>query len=579
MQKKWNIRPIADQQQIKQLAEAINVSKPVANLLIQRGITSYDEAHRFFRPTLKNLYDPFLMKDMSMAVERLNIAVNRQEKVLVYGDYDVDGTTSVAMLYSFLKDKLDNLIYYIPDRYSEGYGISFKGIDFADEQGCSLIIALDCGIKAVEKVDYASDKNIDFIICDHHEPGEILPSAVAVLDPKQNGCNYPFKELSACGVGFKLIQAFAQQNNIPFRDIENYLDLVVVSIASDIVPIVDENRILAHFGLKRINQNARLGLQAIMKVAGAVPGNLKINDLVFKIGPRINASGRMELGKSSVDLLVSTDTSLSETMAEKMDSDNTDRKFQDSSITKEALAMIESDMEMKERNSTVLYNPEWHKGVIGIVASRIIDHYYRPTIILTRSNGFITGSARSVAGFNLYKALEQCSDLLQNFGGHMYAAGLTLTEENLQPFILRFEETVTRLITPESQVPTVEVDTEISFSDIKTNFFKVLEQFEPFGPQNMSPVFVTRSASDTGYAQCVGTEGEHLKMYLTDSSSDRSFPAIAFRQSHFFDLVKNKQTVDVCYSLEENNYKGKTSIQLKIRDIKEKESLSNLQID
>jgi single-stranded-DNA-specific exonuclease len=569
MQKEWIFKPQADSTLIDDLAQSINVSKPIASLLLQRGIQNFEEARHFFRPGLRHLYDPFLMKDMELAVARLDQAVKGRENVLVYGDYDVDGTTSVAMMYSFLKNRCRNVFYYIPDRYTEGYGISYKGIDFAAEKGCKLIIALDCGIKSVPKVEYATQKGIDFIICDHHEPGETLPPAAAVLDPKRPDCPYPFKELSACGVGFKFIQAFAHRNKIPFYQVDHFLDLVVVSIASDIVPIVDENRILAYYGLKRLNTKPRIGLKAIMNVAGAEPGVLKINDLVFKIGPRINAAGRMELGRHSVDLLVERDENIARQMAEKIDCDNTDRKFHDSSITKEALAMIDTSPDLQTRKSTVLYNPEWHKGVIGIVASRLIDTYYRPTVICTRSNGFITGSARSVPGFNLYAAVERCQDLLENFGGHMYAAGLTLKEENLDAFIKKFEDVVCELIDDECLTPKIEVDVEMSFSEISNHFYKVLEQFEPYGPGNMSPVFLTRKVSDTGFAQCVGTEAEHLRMYLTDESVKRSFPAIAFKQAHHHGKTKDKNTFDICYSLESNTYQGKTSIQLKIRDIKE----------
>lgn len=568
MQKQWIIKPQADDALIEELSNTINVSKPIANLLIQRGITNYDEARKFFRPRLQELYDPFLMKDMTIAVNRLEMAVANQEKVLVYGDYDVDGTTSVSMMYSFLRNKIEHLHYYIPDRYSEGYGISFKGIDYAHEMGCSLIIALDCGIKAVEKIDYANDKGIDFIIADHHEPGDEMPAAVAVLDPKRPDCHYPFKELSACGVGFKLIQAYALQTEIPFFKIEHYLDLVVVSIASDIVPIIDENRIMAHYGLKRLNTKPRIGLRAIMEVSGIKPGDLKVNDLVFKIGPRINAAGRMEQGKYSVDLLVSKDKKMAAEMAQKIDEDNTERKWYDSNITKEALAMFEENPELKSRKSTVLYNKDWHKGVIGIVASRVIDHYYRPTIILTRSNGFVTGSARSVSGFNIYKAIEKSQHLLENFGGHMYAAGLTMKEENVEPFIASFEKTVQETISKESQVPKIEIDAVLNLEEIRPNFFKVLEQFEPFGPKNMSPVFVSNQVTDTGYAQCVGPDSEHLKMYICHKNSKQSFGAIAFRQGHRLKQVENKNPFNICFSLEKNIYKGKTSIQLKIRDIK-----------
>jgi len=567
MQKQWTIKPSASHEQIEELAQSINVSKPIANLLIQRGISSFDGAKNFFRPDLNQLYDPFLMKDMSLAVSRLEIAVKNQETVMVYGDYDVDGTTSVAMVYSFLRNKIRNLHYYIPDRYGEGYGISFKGIDAAEELGCTLIIALDCGIKAIQKVDYANQKGIDFIICDHHEPGDQLPVAIAILDPKRPDCEYPFKELSACGVGFKFIQAYSLTNDIPFYKIEHYLDLVVVSIAADIVKIVDENRIMAYYGLKRLNSKPRIGLRAIIEVAGAEPGNLKINDLVFKVAPRINAAGRMEQGMYSVDLLVCKEKEHATAMAGRIDGDNTERKWFDTDITKQALAIMDENPVYKTRKSTVLYNPEWHKGVIGIVASRVIDCHYKPTIILSRSNGLITGSARSVHGFNLYQAIEKCQHLLDNFGGHMYAAGLTLKEENMDAFIECFEKVVCEQIEPDSEIQRIVADSEILLDDIKPRFYKVLEQFEPFGPGNMTPVFVTRQVADTGYAQCVGADCEHLKLYLTDPQTGGSYSAIAFRQSQHFEMIKNKKPFDICYNLEENNYKGKSSIQLKIRDI------------
>ncbi len=567
MDKQWILKPKADPIEIKKLSESINVSNTIAELLINRGIKDYDSAKKFFRPSLDDLYDPFLMQDMHLAVERLEKAINNRESVMIYGDYDVDGTTSVAMMYSFLRKKIKNLTYYVPDRYSEGYGISFKGIDEAGQKNCSLIIALDCGIKAVEKVDYANKKGIDFIICDHHEPDNKLPNAVAILDPKRHDCPYPFKELSACGVGFKFIQAFSQKNDIPFYKIEHYLDLVTLSIASDIVPIIDENRTLAHFGLKRINTKPRTGLKAIIDIAGAKIGNLKINDLVFKIGPRINAAGRMEQGQFSVDLLVCNDVNNAKAMAHKIDDDNTDRKWFDSNITNEALSLIENSPELQKRKSTVLYKPEWHKGVIGIVASRVIEHYYKPTIILSRSNGLITGSARSVLGFNLYKAIEKCQHLLENFGGHMYAAGLTLKEENIEPFIIEFENAVDQLITSESYIPIIDVDSEIYLSEITSKFLNLITQFEPFGPGNMTPVFVTKNIRDTGFAQRVGAEKEHLKLNIMDNEITKSLPAIAFKQGHFHEHVINNN-FDICYNIEENIFMGKRNIQLKIKDIK-----------
>lgn len=567
MQKEWIIRPELDQEIVEKLAKEINVSIPIAKLLVQRNIKTFDEAKIFFRPGLENLYDPFLMKDMQAAVNRISKAISDNEKVMIYGDYDVDGTTSVALMYSFLKDKINDLVYYIPNRYKEGYGISELGINYANEINCSLIIALDCGIKAVDKIDYANSLDIDFIIVDHHEPGEKIPNAVAVLDPKQKDCSYPFKELSACGVGFKLIQAYTQQENINFESIIHFLDLVVVSIASDIVPIINENRILAYYGLKQLNSNPRKGLKSIMEIANIEESTLNISDLVFKIGPRINAAGRMDQGKFAVDILVSENDSKLPDMATQIDADNNNRKLFDSSITKEANEIIQNNTELINKKSTVLYNPDWHKGVIGIVASRLIDQFYKPTIILAKSNGLITGSARSVKGFNIYKALSKCEHLLEKFGGHMYAAGLTLKEENLEKFTAEFEKTVYDMIQPESEIPSIDVDAEIQFNDIKPKFFNILKQFEPFGPGNMSPIFISRQVFDTGYGKTVGAENEHLKLYLKDNSTQQSFSAIAFQQGQHFNSISKNNKFDICYSIEENTFKGKTNMQIRIRDI------------
>ncbi len=591
MQKQWIIKEQANDSDIDQLAQSVNISKPLAGLLLQRGITDSDAARRFFHPDLKQLYDPFLMTDMDKAVDRLKKAIKDRENVLIYGDYDVDGTTSVAMMYVFLKSKCRNVFYYVPDRYSEGYGISYKGIDYAAEKDCKLIIALDCGIKAVAKVEYASDKGIDFIICDHHEAGDELPKAVAVLDPKRPDCNYPFKELSGCGVGFKLIQAYSMQNGIQFYQIKPFLDLLVVSIASDIVPIVDENRILAYYGLKQLNTNPRVGLRAIMKKSGITPPPtrskdqqlftsvieyspdfkpVKISDIVFKIGPRLNAAGRMELGRYSVDLLVERNEAKAEDMACKIETDNTDRKTQDQNITAEALEIISSSDELKARKSTVLYNPLWHKGVIGIVASRLVDYYYRPTVICTKSNGLITGSARSIVGFNLYEAIDKCQDLLESFGGHLYAAGLTLKEENLEAFMQKFEDVVSEMITDDIMTPRIDVDEELTMSDITPKFFSALEQFEPFGPGNMPPVFASRGVSvvNRDAAQLVGQTREHLKLTVKDDSSTRALAAIAFKQSEHFSQIQAGKNFSICYSVESNTYKGKESLQLKVQDIK-----------
>jgi len=597
MQKKWILKEQAEAEKIDELAESAGISKPLANLLLQRGINDSESARKFFRPDLQQLYDPFLMKDMDRAVERLEKAIIERENVLIYGDYDVDGTTAVAMMYVFLKSKCRNVFYYVPDRYTEGYGISYKGIDYAEEMGCKLIIALDCGIKALPKVDYAAEKGIEFIICDHHEPGEELPRAAAVLDPKRADCSYPFNELSGCGVGFKLIQAYASRNKIPFYQIKPFLDLVVVSIASDIVPIIDENRILAYYGLKQLNTNPRVGLRAVMKKSGITPPPqrnkddrqfdvpttpckvtqpadepefrpVKIGDIVFKIGPRINAAGRMDLGRYSVDLLVERNEAKAEEMACKIETDNTDRKTHDQNITNEALAVIDSSDELKNRRSTVLYNPEWHKGVIGIVASRLIDFYYRPTVICTKSNGLITGSARSIPDFNLYEAIEKCQSLLESFGGHTYAAGLTLKEENLEAFVEKFESVVDSMITDDIMVPRIDVDEALTLSDITPKFFKCLEMFEPFGPGNMAPVFVCRGLTDSGQSQLVGQMHEHLKLTVVDESVNRPMSAIAFKQSEHFDAIHRGEKFDICFSLEMNTFRGKETLQLKVQDIK-----------
>ena len=495
MQKEWIIKSRGDEEIVSSLAEQINTGKTLANLLVQRGVTNFEEAKAFFRPNLDDLHDPFLMKNMEKAVFRLQLAVKRKEKILIYGDYDVDGTTSVALIYSFLIKRYNKLDYYIPDRYHEGYGISYKGIDYAQENNVTLIIALDCGIKANQKIRYASQRGIDVIICDHHTPGSEIPEAYAVLDPKQSDCNYPFKELSGCGVGFKFLQAYAITENIDINELFEYLDLVTVSIASDIVPIIGENRVLAHFGLKKLAENPINGLKAIMKISGLESKIVHVDDIVFKIGPRINAAGRMESGKKAVELLVSDDFSFAIDMSYKINNFNTQRRSVDNVITQEALQLIENNKEYKSRKTTVLYNPSWHKGVIGIVASRLTETYYRPTVILTQSNGFATGSARSVYGFDLYQAVDSCSDLLESFGGHMYAAGLTLRPENVNKFIKRFEEYVSANILPEQLIPKIEIDAELNFSEITAKFFKVLDQFRPFGPGNMTPVFFTENVN------------------------------------------------------------------------------------
>jgi single-stranded-DNA-specific exonuclease len=568
MEKRWVVKEKGDTAVVKQLAGALGVSESLANLMAQRNITSAAEATTFFNPSLDYLNDPFLMKDMNIAVDRISTAIKKNERILVYGDYDVDGTTAVALMYSFLKDQYSNVEYYIPDRYKEGYGVSYQGLDFAFQNNCKLVITLDCGIKAVEKVKYARSKGLDVIICDHHYPGDEIPKALAVLDPKQPFCNYPYKELSGCGVGFKLVHAYSRVHGIPFSKIAHYLDLVAVSIASDIVPITGENRVMAYFGLKRLNESPRTGLREIIRES-EVTKALTIEDVVFKIGPRINAAGRMETGSKAVDLLVSSDSRLATGISKEINNFNIERRSVDRIITTEAMRMIAEDQRTVNSRTTVLYNPNWKKGVIGIVASRLIETYYRPTVILTESNGFATGSARSVQGYDLYQAIEACSDLLESFGGHMYAAGLTLKKENIRPFMERFEQHVNSTITEEQLVPRIFIDTELSFSEINDEFFRTMSQFQPFGPENMSPVFVSRNVFDTGSGRMVGSSGEHLKLDLCqESTSQKSFSAIAFSQANHFEYIKGGNPFDVCYSLEMNEFRGNRNLQLNIRDIK-----------
>ncbi len=568
MEKRWVVKEKGDIAVVKQLAVSLGVSESLANLMVQRNITSREEAKAFFTPSLDYLHDPFLMKDMNIAVDRISTAIKKNERILVYGDYDVDGTTAVALMYSFLKDQYSNVEYYIPDRYKEGYGVSFQGLDYAYQQNCKVVITLDCGIKAVEKVKYARTKGLDVIICDHHYPGDEIPKAVAVLDPKQPSCNYPYKELSGCGVGFKLIQAYSRVHGIPFSNIYNYLDLVAVSIASDIVPLTGENRVLAYFGLKQLNESPRMGLKEIIRES-EVSRALTIEDVVFKIGPRINAAGRMETGSKAVDLLVSCDSRLATGISKEINNFNIERRSVDRIITAEAMRMISEDQRTVNSRTTVLYNPTWKKGVIGIVASRLIETYYRPTVILTESNGFATGSARSVQGYDLYQAIEACSDLLESFGGHMFAAGLTLKKENIRPFMDRFEQFVHSTITEEQLTPRVFIDTDLLFSEVNEDFFKVMSQFQPFGPENMSPLFVSRNVFDTGSGRMVGSSGEHLKLDLCqESSGQKSFSAIAFGQANHFEYIRGGNSFDICYSLEMNEFRGNKNLQLNIKDIK-----------
>jgi len=576
--KRWVLKKQGESSVIQHLSEVLNIDATLANLLAQRDIKTFDEAKSFFRPSLDDLHDPFLMNDMKVAVERIEAAIRNEEKVLIYGDYDVDGTTAVALVYSFLSNYYDNIEYYIPDRYDEGYGISYKSIDYAAENNFSLVIVLDCGIKAVEKIAYAKSKGVDYIIGDHHRPGETLPDAVAVLDPKRIDSTYPFDELSGCGVGFKLVQAFAKKNNIPFKTIEKYLDLVVVSIASDIVKITGENRILAYYGLKLVNSNPRPGIEAILKFSNvskknennngepAFTKNMTISDLVFLVGPRINAAGRIEDAENSVKLLLAKSLDEAEELAKQIDDFNTERKNLDFQITLEAHEMIKNDKKLLEASTTVVYNESWHKGVIGIVASRLIESFYRPTVVLTKSNGLITGSARSVKDFDVYDAVDACSDLLEHFGGHKYAAGLSLKPENLVAFQKRFEEYVASTIQENMLTPEIEIDAKLCLNDINKKFFRILKQFAPFGPGNMSPVFMTENVIDTGFSRIVGKN--HLKLDVVHPHI-RGYPisAIAFQQSDAYDIVK-KGPFNICYHIEENEWNGTVKLQLNIKDIK-----------
>ena len=572
LDKKWIVKEPGNPALVRQLASDLGVDQALANLLVQRNIKSLSQAKTFFRPQLEDLHDPYLMKDMDKAVKRLDRAIRESEKILVYGDYDVDGTTAVSLVYSFLRKETPMVSYYIPDRYTEGYGISRIGIDAAADEGCTLIIALDCGIKANDKVEYARQKGIDFIICDHHLPADELPQATAVLDPKRPDCHYPFDELSGCGVGFKLMQAYCIRKNIPLTELYPFLDLLVVSIASDLVSITGENRILAHYGLKQLNEAPRKGLLSIIKLGGLEKHQITIDDIVFKIGPRINAAGRMESGKMAVDLLISRTDDDASQIGHTINDHNDDRKNIDRKITQEAPAMVRDMPGLENKKSTVVYNPKWHKGVVGIVASRLVENYYRPTIVLTRSNGFITGSARSIPGFDLYEAIESCSDLLENFGGHMYAAGLTMSEKHYQEFCHRFESLVAEKVTDEMLTPLVNIDTYLDFKQITPKFFRLLKQFQPFGPGNLSPVFVTENVYDNGNGRLVGSDSGHLKLELIQEEEPyRPISAIAFNQSQHFEHMHNGNPVDVCYSVAENYYRGIANIQLRIKDIKDRE--------
>ena len=582
MEKRWVIKEKGDTNLVKSLSKELNISTVLSNLLVQRGVKTFEEAKAFFRPNLTQLHDPFMMKDMDKAISRIENAINKNEKILIYGDYDVDGTSAVALVYSFFKKicKSENIDLYIPDRYIEGYGISLIGVDFAVNNGFNLIIALDCGIKAIEQVKYAKQNGVEFIICDHHRPSEIIPEAVAVLDPKQSDCNYPYKELSGCGIGFKLIQAYSIKNKIPFDELKQYLDLVVISIASDIVPVTGENRTLSYFGLKQLNSNPRPGIEAVLTFSSIKKLDkslttdervfsrlLNINDLVFLVGPRINAAGRIEDGRNAVKLLICEDLASAMEIGEYINVNNTERRTLDTSITQFALDMIQADVLHTERKSTVVYSPDWHKGVVGIVASRLTENHYRPTIVLTQSNGLITGSARSVKDFDIYDAIDSCSDLLEHFGGHKYAAGLSLKPENFNAFKEKFEKVVSETITDEMLIPEVEIDAEIDLTVISSKFYKILQQFAPFGPGNMAPVFLTKGLVDKGTARIVGTT--HLRFcVIYPNIYNPEFNAIAFGQSHHLNEVMSGKPFSLCYHIDENEWNGNISLQLMVKDIK-----------
>ncbi|MFD2100077.1 single-stranded-DNA-specific exonuclease RecJ [Flagellimonas iocasae] len=561
---RWTLKPKPTQEDINRLSRELNVDALVAHLLLQRGIHNYDEAKLFFRPELEHLHDPFSMKDMQKAVERIESAIENQENILVYGDYDVDGTTSVALMASYLQESYPNVATYIPDRYEEGYGVSFQGIDYAADNDISLIIALDCGIKAIEKVVYATEKGIDFIICDHHRPGENLPDAVAILDPKQEDCTYPYKELCGCGVGFKLIQALASRKGKTAEDLILYLDLVATAIAADIVPITGENRVLAHFGLQVINTSPRIGIQAL--IDQVKKRTLTITDVVFIIAPRINAAGRMKHGQHAVALLTETDFNMAQQFAQEIESFNAERRNLDQETTEAALLQIQENDE-ENRFTSVVYNENWHKGVIGIVASRLTETYYRPTLVFTKSGDKLSASARSVKGFDIYNALEGCSDCIEQFGGHMYAAGLTLLEEQYETFKQQFEKVVSETIDPHLLQPEISIDAPLELNQITPKLMRILKQFAPFGPGNMTPVFMAEGIQDTGYARGVGEEEKHLKASISQKGST-PIGAIGFNLGNKLGLVANKKPFDAVFSLDENEWNGTVSLQLKLRDIR-----------
>ncbi len=561
---RWTLKPKPDPITVNTLADKLGVGVPVARLLVQRGINTFEDAKKFFRPDLKLLHDPFLMKDMEKAVERIELALENEENIMVYGDYDVDGTTSVALMSSFLKFRYPNVTTYIPDRYDEGYGVSYKGIDYAEDNDISLIIALDCGIKAIDKVAYAREKGIDFIICDHHRPGSEIPDAVAVLDPKREDCNYPYDELCGCGVGFKLIQAITQKNNEPEETLLPYLDLVATAIGADIVPITGENRILAYHGLHVINVAPRRGIGSLL----GERKNVSITDVVFIVAPRINAAGRMKHGLHAVNLLTEENEEISRKYAEEIEAYNSDRRSTDKTITEEARQQI-IECKEEERLTTVVYHENWHKGVIGIVASRLTETWYRPTLVFTKSGERLAASARSVKGFDVYEALEGCKEYIEQFGGHKYAAGLTLFESEYENFKKKFEEVVSETIDRNLLTPEISIDAELDLKDITPKFYRILKQFAPFGPGNMSPVFLSKGLTDTGFGKCVGEDKTHLKCQVKQGDSKIAFDVIGFNLGDKLDLIKDGKKFDAVYSLDENTWNGNTKIQLKLKDIRE----------
>lgn len=572
MNYKWNYVPASAEQQeeSRELANELGISPILGKFLLDRNIRSVSEAKRFFRPQLSDLHDPFLYTDMDVAVDRLNQALGHKERILVYGDYDVDGCTAVALVYKFIQQYYSNIDYYIPDRYEEGYGVSYKGVDYAYETGVKLIIVLDCGIKAIDEITYAKEKGIDFIICDHHVPDETLPPAVAILNAKRKDSTYPYPHLSGCGVGFKFMQAFAKSNDIPFSQLISLLDLCAVSIASDIVPIMGENRILAYHGLRQLNSNPSVGLKAIIDICGLTDREITINDIVFKIGPRINASGRMQNGKEAVALLVERNFKSAYHNADMINHYNEQRKDLDKAMTEEANKIVENLKENNDHKAIVIYNEEWHKGVIGIVASRLTEIYFQPAVVLTRTDDLATGSARSVAGFDIYSAIASCRDILENFGGHTYAAGLSLKVEHIPEFKRRFEEYVQKNILHEQTLPNIDIDAVIGFQDITHKFFMDMKRFQPFGPDNKKPVFCSEHVYDYGTSKVVGREQEHIKLELVDNKSSKIMNGIAFGQSSQARYIKTKQSFDIVYTLEDNTHK-RGEIQLQIEDIRPSE--------